>query len=210
MYLDILLVMIIIISIVICFKRGIVQSVFSVSSSLLTLLTLICFYKPFAYMFKSSDLGTSIYKNINDYMNTIITESSNNAISSSDLPEFIKTFLYTGTENLGDLTVLLTDKIMNLIIALTSFIVLLIIIKVIFKLLPAILNSITRLPIINQANRLLGGVAGIIIGLIWCIVTIYAIGLLSLHPSLDFLNEQISTSQILDLLHSAKISQFLF
>lgn len=210
MFLDIVLITIVVISVITCYRRGIVQSVFNVSSSILTVVVLVCFYKPVSSIFKASEYGIKMYDSIRKYISDLFSQSANNTISASELPEFLKQLLYDGTENLTDLVLPLTDKIMNLIIGIVSFIILFIIIKIVFKFIPSILNSITKLPVIKQANHLFGGILGLVFGLIWCTVLIYAVGLLSLNQSLYFLNDQIMTSKVMEYIHSSNLFKIMF
>lgn len=210
MFVDIIVITIIAVSVIVCFKKGIVLSVFNMLSAVLSVILLALLYKPASSAFKASEFGISLYESVHSRVSELLLESGNNAVSSSDLPDFIKEILYNSTENVTEAIASLSDRIMDLIVGLAAFLVLLLAVKLVFKLIPAILESITRLPVLKQANKLLGGAAGIVIGVIWSVVAIYAVGLLSLVPALEFLNEQLSQSQIMNILHTLKISNILF
>lgn len=210
MIVDVLILTILIISVIVCFKKGIVRSVFNAVSAVLSFVLMAVLYKPVSAAFKSSDFGKGLYADVHDRVSQALVTSGNNAVAESELPEFIKSFLYSGAESAAESIASMTDKIMDVIVAIVAFIVLLIVIKLVFKLVPAVLEFLTKLPVLKQANKLLGGVAGIAVGLVWSVVAVYVVGLLSLLPSLEFLNEQIASSAVMEFLHTSGLGKLLF
>ncbi|WP_289466312.1 hypothetical protein, partial [Klebsiella pneumoniae] len=66
------------------------------------------------------------------------------------------------------------------------------------------------LPVIKQLDKLLGGALGIVVGVIWMVIAVYGLGLLSLVPALEFLDEQLAGSFILNAIQNTYIGEFLF
>lgn len=210
MFIDILLLVIITFSIIICFKKGIVLSVFNILSAVASVILLAIFYNPSVEAFKNSFLGIKLTEGVQKRVSDMFLESGNTAIQSSDMPEFVKEFLYSGTDTITQSITNLTDKIIGIIIGIVVFILLVLIIKLIVKFVPKILDAVTSLPILRQANKLLGGIAGVAVGIIWSFLAVYIVGLLSLVPALEFLDEQIGQSLFISVLHTLKIGEFLF
>ena len=90
------------------------------------------------------------------------------------------------------------------------FVVLVILIRLIVKYIPGILNSVAKIPLLRQANKILGGVMGILLGIIWSVVLIHVIGLLSLVPEFEFLDKQIFDSVFINFMHTVTNGKLLF
>lgn len=201
MFIDILFLFIITFSIIICFKKGIVLSVFNVISAIVSVAVVAILYKPAVRIFQSSYLGIKLTEGIQSRVSEMLL-GSENAASSSNMPEFVKVFLYNSTDTITHSIANLTDKIIGVIIGIIVFIMLVLIVKLIVRFVPKILDAVTSLPLLRQANKLLGGASGVVIGTIWSVIAVYIVGLLSLIPELEFLNEQIGQSLFVSVLHT--------
>lgn len=193
-----------------CFKKGIAICVFNVISAIASAVLIIMFYNPVTEAVKTSDLGIKLTDTIHSRVSDMFVQSGNNAISSSDMPEFFKDFLYSGTETMSQSISNITDKIVGIIISVVVFLLLILAIKLVLKLVPKFINIITNLPLIKQANHVLGAVAGIAMGLLWSLVAVYIIGVLSLIPALEFLDRQIGQSLFMSIIHTLEIGDLLF
>ncbi len=205
MILDILCIGIIGVSILVCFRRGFVMSLFSALSAAATLIVMTVFYKPFVAAVKSSPLGISLTESFRRRVADMLTGTAGDAIASSTAPGFIKDIMRSGTQSAGDAAAACADRSMEVLIAVVTFVALMLILKILLRLVPGIIRTVTRLPVVHQADKLLGLGIGVILGFVWVVVAVYCAGLLSLAPSFEFLDAQIADSFFLDLINSIEI-----
>ena len=104
---------------------------------------------------------------------------------------------YLNNNDLGDVAVAIKDNVMaevlSIAIAIVGlFVVLLIALKIAFK----ILDIIAKLPVLTQANGLLGGIIGAVEGFIWCWVFALVFGSF-IFPSLNASNPELFTVDML-------------
>ncbi len=201
MILDILCIGIIAISVMVCFRRGFVMSLFSALSAAATLIIMAIFYKPFVAAVKASPFGVSLTESFRQRVADMLTDTAGGAIDASELPGFIKNAMHSGAQSVGDTAASCADRIMDVLIAVVTFVALMIVLKILLKLVPSIIRAVTKLPVVHQADKLLGLGIGVILGFVWAVVAVYCAGLLSLAPSFEFLDAQIADSFFLDLIN---------
>lgn len=200
MILDILCVGIIALSIMVCFRRGFVMSMFSALSAAATLVIMAVFYKPFVAAVKASPLGVSLTESFRRRVADMLTGTAGEAIDASTAPGFIKDIMRSGAQSAGDAAANCADRVMDVLIAVVTFVALMIILKILLKLVPSLIMAVTKLPLVHRADKLLGIGIGVILGFVWAVIAVYCAGLLSFVPSFDFLDAQIADSLFLDLI----------
>lgn len=193
--LDIAIILIIAIFIYRGYKRGFVQTLFSLVSLFISL-----FLVQILYPILSSFLRTTpLFYKLNDYIinsigisynlqNTNLIQQSE-FINSLPFPEIITTMLNNNnnmhTYNLLNVTsieeyigIFFASAIINII----SFIILLVFISVVLKLSPFSIDIFTKLPIIRGFNKFFGGIIGFLqsVFIIWVLLIIYTV--LSINP----------------------------
>jgi uncharacterized membrane protein required for colicin V production len=197
MLVDLLIVFIITISIIVSFKKGFALSVFNMLSSVFSVALVSLLYTPITEGFKRSYLGNMLSDSVRNYVSGMF-EQSENAVVSSDAPEFIKFFL-TENQTVSEAVNGITDKIVGIVVGVAAFILVIVASKLIVKFMPKIIDVISKIPLIKQANKLLGIVSGTVMGVVWSFLVVYVAGLLSLIPSMEFLDSQISRSVIVSV-----------
>ena len=210
MLLDLIIIFIITWCIYTSIKKGFVKSIFNILSTLVSVALVFMFQRPFSEFIKNSEFGKNISKSISDTLSQYMLGASQNTIEGSNMPEFLKSFMYSGAENAINSALDLSDKIMDILIWLVSFIALIIIVSIILKIVPKILDVITSVPVIKQLNKLFAVFSGVIMGVIWSVVAIYAIGTISIIPAFSFLDKHIENSFFLHILNSLEFTKFLF
>jgi len=163
-------------------KKGFVKSVVNFASTLISLLLTTLLYHPLALLLNNVGLG-GIAKNI----------------ALSFLDEKSKT----------GMDALVLDKTAEaasvVIVNIIAFIVLIITIKIGLSVISKSLNIIAKLPIIKQANSLLGLGTGIITGLLISYIIIGVLGALGANETISTINKSIIDSNFAILLHEGNI-----
>ena len=194
MVIDILIVTVITLSIIICYRKGVILSLFNMVSAVLSFAMIAVSFEPVTEAFKSSYVGKMLADAIRKRVSGIFLDTGDSIMHSPDTPQFVKKFFYSGTDTAAEAITMLTDKVFNMMVGIVVFVLLVIAIRLAVKFIPGVLNTVARIPLLKQANKLFGGAIGIVLGIIWSVVLIHVVGLLSLVPELGFLDKQISDS----------------
>ena len=210
MFVDILIIAVITLSIMICYHKGVILSLFNMMSAVLSFVLIAVLYEPVVDAFKKSYIGLKLEEIIRSRVAEWFLDAEDNLLHSSETPQFIKDFLYSGTDTATEAISVLSDKILSMAVGVFVFVVLVILIRLIVKYIPGILNSVAKIPLLRQANKILGGVMGILLGIIWSVVLIHVIGLLSLVPEFEFLDKQIFDSVFINFMHTVTNGKLLF
>ena len=181
------------------------MSLFSALSAAATFVIMAFFYKPFVAAVKASPWGVSLTESVRQRVSDMLSSAAGGAIESSTVPDFIKKFMHSGTQSAAEAAAGCADRVMEVLIAVVTFVALMILIKLLLSLAPSLIKCVTRLPIVHQADKLLGLGIGAVLGVVWAVVAVYCVGLLSLVPSMEFLDAQIANSLFLDIINSAQI-----
>jgi uncharacterized membrane protein required for colicin V production len=104
---------------------------------------------------------------------------------------------YLENNDLGEVTAAIRDNVMAEVLSIAIaiiglFLVLLIAIKIVFRL----LDLVAKLPVLKQANGLLGGIIGACEGFIWCWVFALVFGSF-IFPALNAGNPELFTTDML-------------
>lgn len=210
MLIDIILLVIITITIMLYFKNGFAVSLFNTASAIISVVLIAMFHNPLTQLVKASPFGVWLYDAVNTRVSEMLISSGKDAIGAEEAPGFFQKMIDDGLQSVNDSVLELTDKILGILVAVSVFILLILIFKIAGKVFPKILKAIVSLPILKQLDKLLGGCLGVVVGLIWMIIGIYALGLVSLVPAFEFLDEQLAESMILTALHNTFLGDLLF
>lgn len=166
---DIIIVLIIVLASYIGSKRGLMRSLVGIASTFASLVIGVLLYHPVSKWLADSEFGKNITESVAKYF-------ENN--SPSHEPQGIFSVLMGGAEVMNDGA----SKIASmLLISAISFVLVAVLSKLIIKIAVLILGLGTKLPVIKQANALLGAVVGALSGLIISYVCVGIIA--SLEPS---------------------------
>ena len=190
--LSIVLILIVVLFVVLGAKKGFFATIAGIASPLLSLILTMLFYKPLAAFLKSTVFAGMI---------TDISEMENIMKTINETDDVItKLKLSMDFLNNNDLEAVATavrDNIMAEVLSIAIsiiglFLILLIIFKIIFKL----LNVASKLPVLSQANAILGAVIGACEGFVWCWVFALVFGSF-IFPSLNAANPELFSSDML-------------
>ncbi len=199
MLVDIILVLVITISIIHCFKRGFAISLFNTASTVIAAVLIILFNKPFTQLIKNSPLGISYHQGLLEFVSNKVHQTGNNI--TEGVPSFLGGFIDEGVASVGQTVAKFADRIFEITVTLIAFVLLVIVAKIITSIFPVIIKKIVKLPVIKQFDKLLGAVLGIVMGVVWAVVAVYVLGLVSLWEPMSFLDAHIANSFFIDAVH---------
>ena len=181
------LVLIIAIFVIVGAKKGFFATIAGLVCPLGALVVTVLFYKPVAAFIKSSFLS-----------HMISDVALPNFDEASDVIGKITVMMeYLNNNDLGDVAGAIKNNVMAEVLSLAIatvglFIVLFIALKIVFR----VLDIISNLPVLMQANGILGGVIGAVEGFIWCWVFALVFGSF-IFPSLNANFPEIFTTDML-------------
>lgn len=181
------------------YKKGLVNTVLNMCSYLLSIVAIYILYKPFSAFLADSSFGKSITEKINTYL---IEKFSDTILSEINIPSVFKAGIDESTI-LADNTVsyAIAQNITNALFMIISFIILYFAIKILLKFLRAPIKIITSIPLIKEANTLLGAFIGLAMGFLWLYVITGVIGTFSFMEFLKPVSDMINNSTIMKFLY---------
>ena len=185
--LSVVLILIVAIFALIGAKKGFFATVAGFLSPLASLLLTVLFYKPVAAFLKST-----LFANMVSDVPLPEIDASGDVIS-----QLTGRMEYLENNDLGEVTAAIKDNVMAEVLSIAIaiiglFLVLLIAIKIVFRL----LDLVAKLPVLKQANGLLGGIIGACEGFIWCWVFALVFGSF-IFPALNAGNPELFTTDML-------------
>lgn len=155
------------------YKRGFVRSILGMASTLLSLLLSILLVNPISQLLLESSLGNRVREFL---LSKATTES----------PIVLETAIQSAT---------------SVFIKIIAFIAALILIKIVVKFITKVLNIAAKLPLIKQANSILGALIGVLVGVI---VSYIIVGCIS-----AFIAEDVFLG-FSEIISNSKIAYFLY
>ncbi len=142
-------------------KRGFIRTLMGLSSTLLSLIISMLLYRPVSIFLSTSPLKDTV----RTYIEKFVSEKGN------DLSVFL---LQNSIEAASQIVI---DAI--------SFAAVIILAKIIIGVVGRALNVISKLPVIHQANSLLGLIIGVVSGIIICYIALGVIGAAAEHSQIS-------------------------
>lgn len=212
---DLILIVIILLNVLLGYKKGLIKVAFSIFAFLIALITTLLLVKPVSYLIiKNTTLDENIKSiiiknNTFNNENKINEDSENNEIDEKDTEDnntFIKKYIYgTITEKTNEAknkaVETIADTIAIKVVNILTSIVLFIVIRIIIIFLGFLSDMISQIPVIKQFNE----VGGIIYGLLKAVIIIYAI------LTIVFIFNSIKGSGFLgDAIEESYITKYLY
>jgi len=201
--LDAILIGILILCIFLGIKNGLVRTVFSMLSFIVALILTIVFAPPVTQMAEHTPIGqelqASIQTSVSGQIDTLLANTENPVTNTTEgildalqVPQYLKQSLFMksdfnlrNTEMTASLAV--ANALSHAYIGLIVSVLLLIVLLILLRLLRFVAEQIFKLPLLREANRIVGGVAGAVNGVFVCFLVLFAINALSAIPALGFL-----------------------
>ncbi|MBR5236837.1 MAG: CvpA family protein [Clostridia bacterium] len=150
-------------------KKGLVRSVFSLSSLVLSLILALTLYTPVSNFMETSVVGDYVRLNVYKVFDSqeIETEDPTEAGEVLKLPQSLQNTL-TDTVNKATDTIrdTLAENAASLALKLLGILIVFVMVRIILWILLKLLDAVAKLPVIRKFNSLLGGVMGIAYGML--------------------------------------------
>lgn len=206
MLLDIIFLAIIIACTVWGAKRGIIKTVLGLSSFIVSIIAALLLYQPFMDLIYSNPAIASV---IDGFKANIVESMLPSPYYPPSPPELTD---YTGKIPALFMAILGNDiisqgteaaayAVADAVVYLITIVIFIIAIKLLVSLLFKVFNVAAKLPVIKQANGLVGGILGLIIGVVLCWVAAAVISM--------FIG-QGGTGWIIDSVESSRIAKHMF
>lgn len=197
---DLIFVLIVAISSIIGYKRGIIKMLFPMIALIICVILTGIISRPVGdYIYEKTSISSNVREKVSSKIKLDIDDSSdisntdeNKALDKIHLPEVIREKIkennnYTQyailkVENFNDYVIeYITKLIINIMGYIISFILILIVLRVIIKL----LDIVCKIPLVGGVNKLLGLVAGLIIGIIiaWIVTLFLSVAFYDVYKS---------------------------
>ena len=190
--LSIVLILIVVLFAVIGAKKGFFATIAGFVSPLASLVLTLLFYKPVAALLKSSLFANMV-------TDTSGMENFFNEFNATDdvIAKLNLAMNYLNENDLNEAVEAIKNNIMAEVLSIAVaivglFLVLLIVLKIVFKL----IDVVAKLPVLKQANGILGGIIGACEGFVWCWVFALVFGSF-IFPALNANNPELFTTEML-------------
>lgn len=180
---DIILILVIVLSAYTGSKRGFIRSLVGMASTIASLFISMILYNPVSNYMYNSSIGKSIEEAVAKFF------EKNPPVETTQIPSLLS----NGAQAITDGA---TKTVTLIIIGILSFILVAVLSKLVIKVIMVVMNVASKLPIIKQANSLLGAFVGAISGTLVCYVFIGVIATLEANQSTMLITEMIKKSNI--------------
>ncbi len=150
-------------------KKGLVRTVFGLISILLSLVIALSLYPVVTDFLEDSPLGTAVHTQVENMFDANAEAKAPEATEEtpSSLPDVLKNSIQAATDRaVNSVKVTAADAVADLALKILSILIVFILTRIILWVLQRVLNIIAKLPVIHTANKLLGGVAGVLSGIL--------------------------------------------
>ena len=202
MVLDIIVLVILVFSAFIGYKKGLVGILVSLIALLLSIVLAVMLQNNVAtYIYNETTIGTTIEESIKT---TLETQIENKQEENVETNNFLDMFFNTD-ELVSDLVDENANKVTMFILKGVSFVGIFILVFIICYILRMILNIVFKLPILNSINKI-GGVSLNVVKSVFKIWILLAIiSFVSFMPTLELVNNMIDSSIITKFLYENNI-----
>lgn len=182
---DIILLMIVIVFLGIMFfagySKGIIQILFSFVATIVAFVLAMMLSGPIETVIKKTPMYDSVKEQMSDYVtkqiedevNTSSIEAQKEAIKKLNMPSVIEDKLITNNTSaemidmgVNSFSEYIATYLANVLVQALSVIVMFLIIKIILRIVTTALNIVSRLPVIKEVNKSLGGIVGLAEGVL--------------------------------------------
>jgi len=193
--LDVILIVIILLNVIICYKKGLVKLAVGLVAVIVSLILAMILYKPVTnIIIKNTEIDEKIKESI---INTLTTESNENDTSDKGMMQYMQSYVddavnKTKNEIVIEASEVVSTKIINVCAFLGIFVVVRILVTIIADL-------IMSLPILKQFNK----AGGIIYGILKALIIIYII--LAIIFAITYITGNTTISNVISETYITKI-----
>ncbi|MBR6523606.1 MAG: CvpA family protein [Clostridia bacterium] len=196
MLLDIIFLAIIIICTVWGAKRGIIKTALGLSSVLVSIIAAIWLYEPFMELIKQNAAISGAIDNFKESIKTALLPAIkiDEALIDTHTPALLVSLLGSDIISQGQEAV--ATAVADAVVYLITIVIFIVVIKVLVSILFKVFNLAAKLPVIKQANGLVGGILGIVIGVFLCWIAAAALTMFIGQEGSGWIIENVETSRL--------------
>lgn len=202
MLMDIIFLAIIVFSIICGAKRGVIKTVLGISSFFVSIVAALLLYNPFMDSISSNPTVAQWLSAAKEGIKTAVLPAINleKLVSEGDALKYI-----INGDTLAQGAEAIAAAIAEAVIYLLTVIIFIILIKLFVSLLFNVFKVAAKMPVIKQANGLIGGLLGLVMGVFICWIVTAALGLVVGQPGFGWVSDSINASIMAKYLFKSNI-----
>lgn len=208
MILDLIIVAIIILCIIMGYKKGLIEVAFRLISFILAIIISLMLYIPLSnYIIDNTEIDDKIKETIIANINPEDIKKDNDTKESSDnMPDIIADYINKTVQDMAEtskdnIVEILATNISVTAVKIISLLGIFIVTRIVLTVLKIVTNAIANLPIINSANK----IGGIIYGVLEGLVIIYI--LLAIAMAISTIT---ANTEILTIINQSNLGKMMF
>ncbi len=219
---DIVVIVILLINTLIAHKVGFIRTCVNFFSTIISLLLAYNLYPNVSTFLRNKGLLNTISNSIKSTLNIkdVVEQNTLTAqtdfINSLELPKFLKSALIENNNaevyklfNVSNIEDYIVNYISNMCLNVISLIVTFLLVFIIIKVVAAVLDLVSKLPILNFANKTLGTVLGFIKGMIIVWILCIVVTLFYSNPTFHPIITAIDSSLIAKIFYNNNLLIFM-
>lgn len=208
---DLILIGIIVVFAIIGMKKGLIMSLFTIVSSIISMIGAFILYPVVSKVIQNLPFVASFNNQLVNKMQQIQSQklggeavkvTANQLLDNLNVPQIIRPQIekslggFSNSSDFGELSSKISNSITNIFVNVISIIVIFILISIIMLFIKGLLKNITKLPILHQLDVTGGLFFGIIEGILLIYLTIAFISLFGSNPSIQPIIQAVDKSII--------------
>lgn len=191
MWFDLICAAILVVFVVLGFKKGFLKSVCGLLSFVISVVVVFLCYDKITAWAETTKAGAFINEKVSGLINMP-------EIDPETVPELLRAPLEASVSATGNAVNTLAENFSAVIIGIISIILTIIIVKIGIKLIFKVFGVFARMPVLKQCNGILGGVFGAASGVFWVCIVVIAVTYLSVIPGAEILKEISEGSYVME------------
>ena len=196
--LDVILIVIILLNVIICYKKGLVKLAVGLVAVIVSLILAMILYKPVTnIIIKNTEIDEKIKESI---INTLTTESNENDTSDKGMMQYMQSYVDDAVNKpKNEIVIEASEVVSTKIINVCAFLGIFVVVRILAILLTIIADLIMSLPILKQFNK----AGGIIYGILKALIIIYII--LAIIFAITYITGNTTISNVISETYITKI-----
>ncbi len=199
---DIVLIIILLLGILIGYKRGLINVVFSIIGIFLAIALALMSYK---IVVKNIVPKTGLDKTVYSFIDNKFKQKGEEVLDSSiNLPESMQSY-FDSTIIVNQSSSSIVEKTSNFVVNVITLLVLIIIYYIVILIIRILLNKIAKLPVLNGINKIGGAILGLVQTIIIILIAFTLISFYATVGKAEKLNDMINNSVIAKVIYDNNI-----
>ncbi len=205
MLLDIFFLAIIIICVTWGARRGIIKTALGLSSVIISIIAAIWLYEPFMELISQNAAISGVIAHFKESLKETLMPAMkiDDALIDKHTPALLVSLL--GSDIISQGTEAIAIAIADAVVYLVTVVIFIIVIKLLVSLVFKLFNVAAKLPIIKQANGLVGGILGFVVGIFVCWIAAAVLSMFIGQEGTGWIIENVESSRLAKHMFSTNI-----